>query len=185
MPPSFSTTQSVVDAIAAEFTAQGIEAEVRLGEHQLAKRKDARLGQVVIVPATAVITDPRFRSTTYPFAVRQELAVHIIAKAPKNDDPARQYGDDLAMTEALRNVFLGVASRIVPGILEGGSQVGTQVGENVYGVELVLSLSVLLDTHNTTYAPNLAPEDTAFATSCAFVGPNETVECCDESVPAP
>lgn len=186
--PTYATVQAVVDKLVDLFAEENIAAGIHLGTSSLAKRKDPRPGQVVIVPTTAVIGPPRFTGTRpiAHYAVQQAVEVHVISKAAKNvADPSRQYGDDFAQAEALRNIFLHIAERRIPGIKLGGTQVVTEAGENVYGVELVVSVTFTLDSTNVPYTPNLAPSDTVFETSCAMVGPNETVECCEGDSPVP
>lgn len=188
-PPSFATIQSVVDKIAEVFAAEGITAEVRLGSPaNKAIRKDVTIGQVVIIPATAVVGAPRFTGTqpVTQFGIKQELEIRISAKAPKNTtDPSRQWGDDLSQCEALRNVVMHVGARHIPGFKAGGTQNAVATGENVQSPGIELRVSVDLDSVNLPYTPVIAPADTTLSASCAFVGPNETVECCESDVPAP
>lgn len=183
-----ATVQAVVDTLVSLFAAEGIAAEIHLGARALPKLRDSRLGQIVIVPTTAVITGPRLTGTlpVAHYSVEQTLECHIVARAPKNEAfPERQYGDDLTQVEALRNVFLHIAERKIHGVKRGGTQTSTESGELTYGAGLVVSLTVVLDSTSVPYTPDAAPIDTVFVATCAAVMPSETVECCPPDPPPP
>lgn len=166
----FASTKEVVTKLTTVLATTAPGVEVRFGKRHTARRDvDPTSGRVVVVPTDANFRLPEIRdhaAKRIPWLSKQRLEIHCWARAPKNVDPAEQYADDFTQAEILRGLVLAALGKYVDGVNEGGTGPIVETGENTWGVELVLDVSVDVDTGSSALL--LAPDDSVFETDGEF-----------------
>lgn len=161
------SVQAVVDKLA---TTLGASVPVHLGKRALPLRDKGASAYVVVVPTTTTLTLPTIKDygADHPivYTSKQQLEIHCWAKAPANlVTPARQYGDDLTQAETLRAKVAAALRKYVDGVAAGGSGPLVEAGENVHGVELVLTVTAEISVRDLPLT--VATPDTTFECDCA------------------
>lgn len=166
---SYASTPEVFKKVVDVFSALGEPVVFAFGKHRIPEASDPSMGHVVIVPTTAAFAPPQEvgGNPRMVLAVKQSLEVHCYARACKQQDPGKQYAADFAQAEILRNKVLAVMDKWIPGVRNGGTGETLDPGANVWGVELVATVTVDIDAFDAALA--LAPEDTVFEESCSMV----------------
>jgi hypothetical protein len=157
--PQFGTIRAVSDAVKAQLVTDGVTAAYVLGKKTvLAQRGDPISGRVVVVPSPdpSPVSAPRFEGsnadeTRATYTISQQLRIHTWARAAVQSDPSTQYAADLEAAELLRNAVLRAFDFVAPGANRGGTTAPTDAGENIYGVEIVTTISVFIETLDTPW----------------------------------